>query len=339
MTASIEPAEWQSVLMGALRGAHGPDARLEGWSADTTFTAYGRGRVVRYDLMARLPGVTEPTRLQWLSKFYPRDADARRVAGVLRELATPECAGRGVPAVSQVLAYYAPSHLLLLTYELGESVGDAIAHDNAIVLEAVGQTLAALHASVISAETLNRVTTPADMLDDLRPRIAELATRLPDAAGALQGAAVELETAPPVPVIPAFLHGDFGPTNLLWRGPGERMVALDFDKCTRGDPALDLGNLLAQLRRMTVRVPHKLRDYEAARAHVLAGYRAAADAPEWGGGLERRLAWYERVILIRKAHRLACNTSRHPDAAASPQREAEARRLLLAAVHPAAVAV
>jgi Ser/Thr protein kinase RdoA (MazF antagonist) len=267
-----------------------------------------------------------------LSKFYPRDADARRVDRVLRALAASDCQARGGPAVSRVFRYYAPRQLLLLSYEAGESVGDAIAHDSSAVLYAVGRALAVLHATRLPPGTLDRVTPSEAVLDDLRPRLAELLVRFPDAAETVRGAVARLERdAPSLPGSPALLHGDFGPTNLLWRGAGRPIVMLDFDKCAYGDPALDLGNLLAQLRRMTVRVPHKLRDFAPACTCVLGAYRRWASL-EPMEGLELRLAWYERAILLRKVHRLACNTARHPDAAESPQREGEARRLLHAVV-------
>ena len=120
--------------------------------------------------------------------------------------------------------------------------------------------------------------------------------------------------APPLPVAPSFVHGDFGPANLLWSSG--QIVVLDFDKCARGDPALDVGNLLAQLRRITVRKPDRLRDFPSARERVLDAYRGWS-APDLG--LDKRVAWYERATLLRKVHRMALEPTGH---------EAETRRLL-----------
>jgi Ser/Thr protein kinase RdoA (MazF antagonist) len=321
---TLDTEETGTLLGAALREAHGPDAHLTAWTADARFTPYGRRQVVRYDLEAQVRGVRR--QYQWIGKFYDRDQDARRVAAVLDQLAAADHGARddGV-SVPSVLAYDATRRFLLLTYESGESVGDAIAHDAAPVLEAVGRTLAALHARRVALDAL---TPAAAVLDDLRPRIAGLTARFPDAAAALRRALAELEgDAPVLPATPSFLHGDFGPSNLLWRAG--RIVVLDFDKCTCGDPALDLGHLLAQLRRIAVRKPEKLRDSDAARVSVLQAYRRWSVADPC---LDHRLAWYERAILLRKAHRLACNTKRHPDAETDPARQAEGQRLLGAAV-------
>src|SRR5437879_13907718 len=76
---SLQPDETQAVLTGALRELEGVDARLEGWAADDTFTPFGKRRVVRYELEARLAGTPHVRRYRWLGKFYDRDEDARRV--------------------------------------------------------------------------------------------------------------------------------------------------------------------------------------------------------------------------------------------------------------------
>jgi aminoglycoside phosphotransferase (APT) family kinase protein len=323
---ALDTDETEALLGTVLHEAHGPDAHLTAWTADARFTPHGRRQVVRYDLEAEVRGVRQ--HYQWIGKVYERDQDAGRVAAVMRQLAAADGGAREEGwSVPSVLACDTTRGFLLLTYESGESVGDAMAHDAAAVLEGVGGTLAALHARRVA---LDGATPAAAVLDDLRPRIAELAARFPDTAIGLRRALAQLERdAPALPATPSFLHGDFGPSNLLWRAG--RIVVLDFDKCTRGDPALDLGHLLAQLRRMAVRKPEKLRDFNAARMSVLQAYRrrSAADA-----GLDHRLAWYERAIVLRKAHRLACNTKRHPDAEANPARQAEGRRLLAAAVTP-----
>src|SRR5438094_908159 len=81
---SLQPDETHAVLSGALRELEGVDARLEGWAADDTFTPFGKRRVVRYELEARLAGTPHVRRYRWLGKFYDRDEDARRVGAVLR---------------------------------------------------------------------------------------------------------------------------------------------------------------------------------------------------------------------------------------------------------------
>jgi len=309
---TLDSGETQEVLSAALREVHGPDARLDRWTADARFTEHGKQRVVRYDLQARLAGSREVQHDQWVGKFYDRDEDARRVAAVLGALALGDGGACGGLRVPRVVAYHEPRRQLLLTYERGEPVSSAIAHDTAAVLAGVGRALAALHAARIP---LDAITTPAAVLADLQARIEDLCARLPGEATALRRAWNELERqAPPLPVAPSFVHGDFGPANLLWSSG--QIVVLDFDKCARGDPALDVGNLLAQLRRITVRKPDRLRDFPSARERVLDAYRGWS-APDLG--LDKRVAWYERATLLRKVHRMALEPTGH---------EAETRRLL-----------
>src|SRR5205814_3029939 len=94
----------------------------------------------------------------------------------------------------------------------------------------------------------------------------------PARAGALRYTLTRLEQeVPPASAAPSFLHGDFGTANLLWR-PG-RLVVLDFDRCTRGDPAADLGYLLTQLRRVTVRKPGKLPEFASLHSAVVDGFQ------------------------------------------------------------------
>jgi len=131
------------------------------------------------------------------------------------------------------------------------------------------------------------------------------------------------QEVPPASAAPSFLHGDFGTANLLWR-PG-RLVVLDFDRCTRGDPAADLGYLLTQLRRVTVRKPGKLPEFASLRNAILDAYRRWSPPDR---ALGRRVAWYERATLVSKIHVLAFDLTRHPEADARRQRQVEAVELL-----------
>src|SRR2546423_7246474 len=118
------PEEARSVLSTTLREVYGADTRLEDWSADPQFTRYGKQRVVRYDLDARVAGLPHLQHCQWVGKFYERDDDARKVAMVLRNLPATDGA-QGCLALPRALAYYAPRHLLLVTFEAGEPVSSA----------------------------------------------------------------------------------------------------------------------------------------------------------------------------------------------------------------------
>jgi aminoglycoside phosphotransferase (APT) family kinase protein len=51
-------------------------------------------------------------------------------------------------------------------------------------------------------------------------------------------------------VAPSFLHGDFGPGQLLLEK--DQMAIVDFDTVSRGDPAMDVGLFMAKLHRSAV---------------------------------------------------------------------------------------
>src|SRR5438093_635959 len=312
--------ETQAVLSATLRQIHGTDARLEGWTAHP-FLKRGKRRTTRYDLDARAGGEPHIRHFQWVGKFYERNDDVRKVATVLRELAATDCGARGGLVVPRVVDCHAPCGLLLLTYVAGESISKATARDGPSVLAAIGRALAVLHAAPV---TPDGITGPAAVLGEVRRRIADLCARFPATAAALRRLLIMLERqAPTGSGAPSFLHGDLGPSQLLWQQG--RLVVLDFDDCTRGDPALDLGNLLTQLRRLTLRKPGKLPDFAALRQGLLDAYQ------RWSGrdlDLSRRVAWYEQLALLRKIRLLASDTTRHQGMEALRERQIEARRLL-----------
>ena len=317
---TLEPEDTWAVLRGVLREVCGTDANLERLTSDAQFTEHGKQRVVRYDLEARVAELPYIQRYQWVGKYYERGDDALRVAAVLRGIGASEGSrGTGL-TVPTVLAYHAPLHLLLLTYESGEPVSSAIARDTGAILAAMGGALATLHAMPVYTPT---ITSPETLLADLRPRLEDLSAWRPCEAPSLRRAFAQIiNEAPRLPLHLSFVHGDFGPANLLWRG-GE-IVVLDFDKCARGDPALDLGNLLVQLRRITIRKPWKLRDFGSVRPALLDAYRRLCTSEHsW----ENRVAWYERAILLRKVHRLL-REDRNKDPDGSVERNAEADQLM-----------
>ena len=312
--------ELEVALRATLGDVSGPAARLDAWTA-TPITRHGRRRVVHFELDACLAGRADPQRLDWVGKFYDGDVEARRVAGLLERLGRCDGARRGAFVVPTLLGYYAPRYLVLMTYETGEELTPALARVGAVVLEAIGNALAALHA--VSPPAALPVTTPALFLEQVRARVAAMCERVPEAAGVLRRAFARLEREPPVvPRAPGVLHGDFGPAQLLWRG--DRVVIFDFDRATLGDPALDLGNVLTQFRRSTLRKPGRLGDFATLRATLIDAYaRHAGREP----GLADRVGWYERATLLRKIHSLLFDTTRHPEPAALERRRGEAVRL------------
>ncbi len=316
----LSQEETHALLGAVLREVYGPNACLEGWSAQP-LSKRGKHRTVHYELNARQTATAQTQHEQWVGKFYEDDHAARRVVTVLRALADVGCRAGGGLVIPRVLAYHAPCRLLLLRFEPGQSVIAALTQHLELVLWAIGRALAALHSTPV---VLGGFTSPVALLEDLRPRITELCGRFPDRTVLLRQMLLRLERQTPRgPAVPSLLHGDLGPAQILWQQG--RIVVLDFDGWTWGDPALDLGNLLTQLRRLKLRKPEKLPDFASLRRGMLEAYqRWLPPDPELAG----RVAWYEMTTLLRKLHFLASDSARHQEAEAMQQRQAEARQLL-----------
>src|SRR5436853_5636485 len=137
LMTTLEPEGMWAVLRSVLREVCGTDANIERLNSDARFTEQGIQRVVRYDLEARVAGLPYIQRYQWVGKYYERGEDALRVAAVLRDIGASERSRGAGLAVPTVLAYHAPLHLLLLTYESGEPVSSAIARDTGWLLAAL----------------------------------------------------------------------------------------------------------------------------------------------------------------------------------------------------------
>ena len=312
--------ETQEALSAALVELLGAGARLRSWN-EHPLSEHGKHPLVRYELRARAPGGGHDRRYDWVGKFYDRDVEARREASVLRRLAPTDRDDRAGLVIPQAVSYVAAHRLLVMTYESGESIVSAIAHGKPAVLDAIGRALAALHALPI---THDAILSPAAALADLRHRVPELGARIPGEAGVLRRALEGLERQVPAGATPsAFLHGDLGPIHLLWNAG--RVVVLDFEKSARGDPALDLGYLLAQLRRVSLRKPGKLPEFGALRGEILEAYRRWSPPDP---GLPARVGWYEQATLLRKLHYLASDSTRRPQAEAIRQHRVEALCLL-----------
>src|SRR5437588_315253 len=244
----LSRAETTAVLSEVLRRVRGADARLVDWTAERL--KHGRHPVVRYDVRVTLGGGGDTRRYSWVGKFYRHDEAARRVADLVAALAPTGLRARGGVVIPAVLAYHSPHRHLFSGYELGQALAAAILQFGGRVVATLGRAVAAFHATPLHVAT--RIT-PQAVLDDLRSRIARGDDRV-RAVGSLSGLVDQLERDLPAASgrpTGALLHGDLGPAHLLWRRSG--VVMLDLDRCARGDPALDLSNLLAQLRRHALR--------------------------------------------------------------------------------------
>ena len=301
---AVQPddARIAAALHWAVRAAYGPAAHLTRWRA-TELTNRGGRRVVRYDLTLSDGAMGETGEMdgtgpvRWIGKFYDSAETAARVAATLRELEAGDYTERCGARAPRVVSYDPGLRLLLATFEPGEPVVSQLDGDWRVIVPAVARALAALHA--LPAPDWGNAM-PAEIVADLRRRVDALFDWLPDQADALRSTLASLERrAAALPAPTALTHGDFGAGQLLWeRG---RLVVLDFDKCGRGDPALDLGNFTAQLRRRAL-LDGLAAPVETMRDLLLDVYAHEAGDADDRDDLAARVAWYEQIVLLRRVH-------------------------------------
>jgi aminoglycoside phosphotransferase (APT) family kinase protein len=96
-------------------------------------------------------------------------------------------------------------------------------------------------------------------------------------------------------VEPSFIHGDCKPSQLLI--DGEQVAIVDFDRACLGDPALDIGNFMAQFNKLALKKGHDHLRHLA--SYFLAEYQARLPS----SGLTERARVFQAMSLVRMAIR------------------------------------
>jgi thiamine kinase-like enzyme len=193
------------------------------------------------------------------------------------------------------LAYVEELGLTILPWLGGRSLREAIrAGDPALVartLQHAPAALARVHRARLPAEAPRSAEASVARA---RHRCAKFA-RWPDMQAEVDGLLGALEAALPAlaRTVPAFVHGDPGPANLLYDAGRCRLI--DLDRCGWADPAHDVGYLLAQLTRRGLEQPALAPLVAAAAAGIAAGYHA-----HMPGVAARNVAFYFAATLAQK---------------------------------------
>ena len=186
-------------------------------------------------------------------------------------------------------------------------------------MSALGSVLRTLHAAprpsgVHLHDAAREARVVTDATTAIAPYAPELARRATRAAVAAARRLTDLAVPTPVPV-----HRDLHDKKVLLT-PGGRLGLLDFDTLALGDPALDLGNLLAHLELRALQHRCTPADTERLAAALLDGYHA-------GSHIRRRAAAYAQATRVR----LACVYALRPAWPAVPD------ALLTTAMQPASL--
>jgi len=219
-----------------------------------------------------------------------RPSRAAAVAGAARAAAQLVA---GVCSVPAVLAVDRRSGTVTYATMPGRRLTDLLAtRAGADAIEALGSALRTLHAAARPPNVdLHDAAREARLVIEaaaaLTPYAPELSERT---AGAGRAAARRLRSLPPVAPVP--VHRDLHDKQVLVGASG--IGLLDFDTLALGDPALDLGNMLAHLELRALQGRCSPADAERLTAALLDGYRAGADIRE-------RIAVYAHATRVRLA--------------------------------------
>jgi hypothetical protein len=229
------------------------DRRIAGLSALTDIPAelarlfvpaWTRSRVVAYapEKCATAECLDDESNVLAYAKVYRGD-EGRRVFGIYEALgrgASPAANGVRLP---RALGYGEAQRMLLLEPIAGRRIADLNGLELTNGYGRLGAALAALHGlpppeglPPSSRLDVARLRRAARIIGQARPDVREEARALAERLAARQ------ETANDRPVC---LHGDVHPKNGILRG--DRLALIDLDQAAFGDPANDLGSLLASL--------------------------------------------------------------------------------------------
>ena len=288
-----------------------------------------RSRLVAYapEKCATVQCVGGDSRVVAYAKVYA-GGEGRRVYETYRALGRQLNSGGVALAIPRALAYDAARRMLLLEAVDGECVADLRAEELPRGYRRLGAALAALHSlrapdglHAFERLTPARLRKAAQVIGAARPDVRPVASRLAEELARRWEPSSEPNVC---------LHGDVHPKNAVARGGAFTLI--DLDQSGAGDPAADLGSLLAGLTYDDItadaeRVKADERfETGASRPSArtlgeafLSGYASARSLPP-----ARSLRWHTAAALLAERALRAVNRVR-------PEGLARLRELLAAA--------
>ncbi len=291
----LDPRHARDMLAAAhaASGAASDHPRPSGYAVTSIRYRPGNRHVLRYDPLHATKGGAVFAKLYTGEEGAWAFGVARHVADWLAEH------GKGVTAV-RPLAYVAEDRIVLYPELSGAPLSEHLRHPSHGVARCLERAGAALHALHRLPQAVAGPLRPHDFAAELNKRaqaIDHIRILLPSVGAAIDALlhrAQELhERLPQEP--PTFTHRDFK-SDHVWVTPAGPTL-IDFDSSLLADPALDVGNFLADLQLW--HVTYDQPGLKQAQERFLEGY--APRAPE-----ERlfRARLYEAVELVKIARRV-----------------------------------
>ncbi|HEX8685742.1 MAG TPA: phosphotransferase [Pyrinomonadaceae bacterium] len=248
------------------------------------------------------------------AKLYAGD-EGRRVYETYDALGRQLSAGRAALTLPRALGYAHEHRTLLLEPAAGSRVADLAPEELPRGYFQLGAALAALHSlrvpgwlPAFERLTPARVRRAALVVGAARPDVRREASDLAEDLARLEG---------PPAAARVCLHGDVHPKNAVARG--DCLALIDLDQCGAGDPAADLGSLLAGLAYANVTAGAAPSSSKALGEAFLSGYASARALPP-----PHSIRWHTAAALLAERALRAVNRVR-------PEGLARLRELLAAA--------
>ena len=230
-------------LDDALLSRLGPGAwRAEERLLEPTRYRTELGAALRYTLQAREAATSRARTLRSYLKVY-RNEHGGETFRLLQSLAERDAQGRNGFSVVRPISYLGEHRTLILEEAAGASVQELLlgGREPSEVLRPVARAVAAFNRDDLGIATLHRL---ADQLGDVRRASSLVRWACPGArveveaitAAVLSG----LEEAPPAPI-----HRDLKTDHVFLSG--ERVIFIDLDSVSMGDPVRDPAHLFAHL--------------------------------------------------------------------------------------------
>jgi aminoglycoside phosphotransferase len=181
-----------------------------------------------------------------------RDDRGRRAVRVADTLGGPLTARLPSASLARPVGYAADDQAALWWAARGRTLGEhlrAPAGDPTPLVATAGRALRAFHACAVNAPYDLLVSHDAASEWRATQRAGEIVSGLLPEVGEeyrAVGENVIAELHRRLDAAPTCLHGDAKADNVVVEG--DRVILLDLDRCAWGDPALDLGKLIADLR-------------------------------------------------------------------------------------------
>ena len=221
-------------------------------------------------------------------------AQARHIQDRLRPLAKAH--GINIP---RVLGVVEGLNLLLMEWVNGINMRDHLLETRSVddareVARRAAETLAAIHSLHIEGQRmrtlendLKGIRVRAKRFHLVAPQLARQVDALLDRIALLAGRCTA--------GTPALIHGDYTPRQMLLNGG--QLAVLDFDMTCLGDPAIDVGNFMAQLLKEAV---YTGKDYlRQLSSYFLDEYEACSSRD----GLAERVRLMQSLACVRLAVR------------------------------------